>query len=271
MAAVVLLAMTAVAGSVLNFWNEKNKIHNLAQNALDRGLDAEKHEAWATADIHYVDAAQFAERYSQNAWGRLTRMSTFQELGNVLNGKRSLLEWPRSLEEIKALAWAKSKVAKRHERSRIEADNLFEAADSLRFRLLLGEDKELVQVFEDLQKSLAPFYVLKNEDWTRLNTNLSLLDKSRRERLLSEVNEILFLWIAEIDESLESAPDSRARNHLSPDGDPVGKALTICNKALVWVEPKEPWLAMVEWIKRHQSTREAGPDRRSRSASRCPP
>ena len=109
------------------------------------------------------------------------------------------------------------------------------------------------------KKLLAPFYVLKNEDWTRLNLQLNLLNKARRERLLNEVNEVLFLWIAEIDESLESAPDSKARTHLSPDGDPVGKALMICNKALVWVEPREPWLAMVEWLKRHQTGRRLAP------------
>ena len=58
---------------------------------------------------------------------------------------------------------------------------------------------------------------------------------------MNEVNEVLFLWIAQIDESLDSAPDSKSRNHLSPDGDPVGKALDdFCEKALVWVEPREP-------------------------------
>ena len=54
-----------------------------------------------------------------------------------------------------------------------------------------------------------PLLVLKNEDWTRLNPNLSMLDQNRQERLLSEVNELLFLWIAEIDESLESRRRSR--------------------------------------------------------------
>ena len=254
MAAVVCVALTAIAGSVLNFWNERNKTYNLCQNALEQGQDAFNNDDFATADIHYDAAIQVADRYSQNPWGHLLRMRSFHELGDLLDGKRSLLEWPASLDEIKALAQEKSQLAKRHERMRVEADDLFDAADSLRFRLLLGEGKELVQVFGDLQKTLAPFFVLQREDWTKLNPNLSVLDKNRRERLKSEVNELLFLWIAEIDESLESAPDATFGRDLPDDQGPVEKALSICEKALVWVEPKEPWLAMSDWIKRHQAT-----------------
>ena len=84
-----------------------------------------------------------------------------------------------------------------------------------------------------------------------------MLDQNRRERLLSEVNELLFLWIAQIDESLESNPDSSDNNRVPSDRGAAAKALLICNKALVWVEPKEPWLAMVERIKRHQARRGA--------------
>ena len=253
MAAVVLLASTAVAASVLNFWNERNKNYNLVQNELDRGWDANEKRDFAAAKVHYDDAAQLAERYSQNAWGHLTRLRNFSDLGNLLHDKGKSLEWPRSLEEIKALAWEKSKLAERHERTRIEADSLFETADSLRFRLNLGEGKELVNAFEDLQRALAPFFVLKNEDWTKLNPTLSMLDQKRRERLLIEVNELLFLWIAKIDESLELMPDSRDKDGLLSNRGAAATALLICNKALVWVEPKKPWMAMVALIKRHQA------------------
>ncbi len=72
-----------------------------------------------------------------------------------------------------------------------------------------------------------------------------------------EVNELLFLWIAEIDESLESNPDTKDKNGVLSNRGADAKALLIGNKALVWVEPKEPWLAMVERIKRHQARRDA--------------
>ena len=257
MAAIILLALTAVAASVLNFWNERNKNYNLVQDELDTGWTAHEKREYAAAKIHYAAAAQLAERYSQNAWRHVTRLKNFSELVNLLKVKRIALEWPRSLEEIKALAWEKSNLAERHEQTRIEADALFETAESLRFRLLLGEEEELVKVFEDLQRALAPFFVLKNEDWTKRNPTLSMLDKSRQDRLLIEVNELLFLWIAEIDDSLEFTPDRGDKNEALSDRGAAAKALRICDKALVWVEPKEPWQAMVELIKRHQARRAA--------------
>jgi eukaryotic-like serine/threonine-protein kinase len=257
MSAIVVLALTAVAASVLNVWNERSKNDSLIQIKLDGGWAAEEKRDFVAAKIHYDAAAQLAERYPQNVWGHLTRMRDLSDLGNLWNDKGKVLRWPKNLEEIKALAWGKSKLAERHELTRIDADTLFDAAESLRFRLLLGEGKELVQVFEDLQAALVPFYVLKNDDWTKLDHTLSLLDENRRERLLIEVNELLFLWIAEIDESLESSPDVRGKDEVRSDRGAAAKALLICNKALVWVEPKLPWLAMVELIKQTQSQRGA--------------
>jgi eukaryotic-like serine/threonine-protein kinase len=274
LAAVVLVALTAVAGSVLNFWNEGNKNYNVVESELDKGLYAEEHKDFSAAKIHYDGAAELAGRYSQNAWKHLTQVKNLSDLGNLFNEKRRVLEWPKSLEELKALAWEKSKLAERYERARIDADALFEAADSLRFRLLLGEGKELVKVFEDLQAALAPFFVLKNEDWTKLNPTLSLLDDHRRKRLLIEVNELLFLWIAQIDETLESTPDSSDKMRVPTDRDPVAKALLICKKALVWVEPEEPWLAMVERIKRlevrHNTSLSPAPRPRAARAGQPP-
>ncbi len=250
-AAVVLVAVAAVAGSVLSFWNENTKIYNRCQAALDKGLDAERSGDFATAKIHFDDAAQFADGYSQTAWGHLTRLTPLTELGSIFIENRKSVERPRNLEEMKFVAREKSHLAERHERTRRKADTLFEAAGSLRFRLLLGEGTELVQLFEDLQQALAPFSVLKNEDWTKRDHNLSLLDRDRRERLLNEVNELLFLWIAEIDESMDSAPAAE-KSRGPHDRDAVETALLICEKALLWVEPKDPWLAMMERIKRHQ-------------------
>ncbi len=158
---------------MLNFWNERNKNYNLVQIELERGLDADLKRDFAAAKIHYDAAAQLAERYSQNAWGYLTRLRNLSELGNLLNDKVKSARVAQESRGNQSSRLEKSKLAERHEQTRIEADALFEAADSLRFRLLLGEGKELVQVFEDLQAALAPFYVLKNEDWTKLDHTLS--------------------------------------------------------------------------------------------------
>ena len=87
-----------------------------------------------------------------------------------------------------------------------KADELFRAADHLRFRLLLDEGSELTQATVDLQKVLAPFFVLENSNWTELPHTMPLLDANRRVRLINDVNELLFLWMAAIDESAGDSP-----------------------------------------------------------------
>ncbi len=84
---------------------------------------------------------------------------------------------------------------------------------------------------------------------------MGILDQDRRQRLLIEVNELLFLWVASIDELLDSRSQGSYENTLAEDRDPVARALSICNRALVWVEQKGPWLAMVARLRKHQSTR----------------
>ena len=95
--------------------------------------------------------------------------------------------------------------------------------------------------------------MLKNEDWTKLDHTLALLDQDRRQRLLIEVNELLFLWVAKIDELLDSRPEPSDQKTRREDPDPVSSALAICNRALVWVEPKDPWLAMAARLRKHQA------------------
>ena len=114
-----------------------------------------------------------------------------------------------------------------------------------------------------------PFYVLKNEDWTKLDTNLTLLDQdSPGTALDARSTSSCFSGWPKL--TTRSSPEpTAARNDRQPDRDPVAKALKICEKALVWVEPKEPWLALVE---RDQATStHAGlrPVAGTRSASRC--
>ena len=127
---------------------------------------------------------------------------------------------------------------------RHDADALFQAADGLRFRLLLGERNELRQATTDLQEKLAPFYVLANPDWTKLGHTLDLLDDARRNRLLVEVNELLFLWMAAIHESVGLASDGNPGQRVTEEQKALASAVTICERALNWVEPKGPWRAL---------------------------
>ena len=274
-AAFVLLAAMVAAVATASVLNDRLKDKRLYRLEYKKGLEAYENGEFSSARIHYQAAADLAKRYSQNTWSRLLnlKLANIRDLGALLSDKPDDLDVPDRAEKIEARAKAddldvpdraeeieahaneKIKLAERNEKTRNDADALLAAANSLRFRLHLGEGNELVSVFQDLQQALEPFYVLKNDDWTKLEHTWALLDQDRRQRLLIEVNELLFLWVASIDELLDSRSQGSYENTLAEDRDPVARALSICNRALVWVEQKGPWLAMVARLRKHQSTR----------------
>ncbi|HEX3447879.1 MAG TPA: protein kinase [Isosphaeraceae bacterium] len=255
-AAVILLAAMAAAVASASVLNDRSKDHRVIRLEYRKGLDAYDNGDFPSAKIHYQAAADLADRYSQNTWGRLFRLkiTNIRELGALLTDKVDEIAVPDRVDEIHDHALEKIKLAERNDKTRSDADALFAAANGLRFRLHLGEGNELISVFEDLQRALEPFFVLKNEDWTKLDPILALLDQDRRQRLLIEVNELLFLWVANIDELLDSRPEPSDQKTEREDSDPVSSALAICNRALVWVEPKDPWLAMAARLRKHQAT-----------------
>ena len=61
---------------------------------------------------------------------------------------------------------------------------------------------------------------------------------------MSEVNELLFLWIAAIDEGLASSLDAADQARAERDKQLIEKAMAICDGALVWARPRGPWLAL---------------------------
>ena len=77
---------------------------------------------------------------------------------------------------------------------------------------------------------------------------------------MTEVNELLFLWMVRIDERLDSLPDPRDKKAVVADREAVETALKICKKALVWVEPREPWVAMVARFKAQEARRKGAAD-----------
>src|SRR5205823_1789070 len=83
---------------------------------------------------------------------------------------------------------------------------------------------------------LKPFFVLKNANWTTRN-ELTLLDDARRDRLVREVNELLFLWIVALDHACDQAPPPLAALMMK-------EARDGCDKALVFARPKGPWQAL---------------------------
>jgi serine/threonine protein kinase/Tfp pilus assembly protein PilF len=131
-----------------------------------------------------------------------------------------------------------AKLAEQTGAKRAAADRLFAAAIPLRFRLT-GFCGDLKSARDELLKVLKPFYVLENPDWTTIS-DLTLLDNARRQRLVREVNELLFLWIIAIDRNLDdSAPAG---------GEAAQRALSSCERAMTFAEPPGqppgPWAAL---------------------------
>jgi tetratricopeptide (TPR) repeat protein len=253
-AAVILLAATAVAAAVLNFRNERARDAREIKQKFDDGRNAFNKGDFHAAKIYLDEARQLAARHSHNSWEYVQNINSFRDFARLFTVKLQELESPLNVDELGLLAQQKSQLAARIDKTRSAADTFFREADALRFRLQLGEGDELIRTFRDVQESIAPFFVLRNEDWTKLEHTLNLLDPDRLERLLVEVNELLFLWVAQIDELVESS--SGLRNTGGPeDADPISSALAICDKALVWAEPKGPWHAMVRRLKLRQSSR----------------
>ena len=219
---------------------------DMGQEALDRG-------DYSAAKARFDAAASVAERSSQTPWSYLVKFNDFRQIGGQLRSKYREFKSAETPEEMRALALEKSKLAERTGLVHQKADLLFQAADHLRFRLLLDEGSELTEATLDLQKVLAPFFVLENPNWTQLPHTMALLDADRQLRLVSNVNELLFLWMAAIDESAVDSPQLRLAAGSNDGKDLLAPALTLCDRALVWVNPPAPWVALSARLRASQA------------------
>ncbi|MDR3635820.1 MAG: protein kinase [Isosphaeraceae bacterium] len=128
-----------------------------------------------------------------------------------------------ALRSLHTEAEARQRDVDETQNARARADGLFRLIEPLRFRLITG--KELKSIGPELQRTLEPFHVLSRSDWNRL-PDFERLDPPRRARLLDEVNELLFLWVWASDPH---------------DAEGRASALALCDRALLFAEPKGPW------------------------------
>ncbi len=148
----------------------------------------------------------------------------------------SLVSGHNGFEEMYRQARNESNLSGQTGAQRAAADRLFSAAKPLRFRLIdfCGElptaTRELLTLFD------KPFFVLKNENWTKI-PDLDLLDVRRRERLSHEVNELLFMWVVALDRSCDEATTQAAM-------ETVSRAVGYCDQAMVFAQPSGPWAAL---------------------------
>jgi serine/threonine protein kinase/Tfp pilus assembly protein PilF len=251
-AAALLVTISALLVAGLAVLLERSKQLAILNERYEKGLEALKNRDYSAAKEHFDAANDLAGSFEISPRGILARLTDLPSIGSQLRDRWQQLRTGRGLDEIKANAPFKAGLAERSGRVRDDADALFRAADGLRFRLLLGESKELVQASRKLQKNLEPFYVLANPHWTNLEHTLNLLDKDRHDRLVVEVNELLFLWIAAIDESVGAVSEPSEGNQAAEEKKALDNAVAICQRALNWVEPPGPWRALKARLESHR-------------------
>jgi serine/threonine protein kinase/Tfp pilus assembly protein PilF len=111
---------------------------------------------------------------------------------------------------------------------RNKADRVFDIGERLRFSLLhFSADRK--DVSRSVEVALAEFSIPDDPDWMR-RPDLSLLDATQRQALINQANELLFLWVV-------VALDREG----SVDRAEIRRAATICDAAVAFATPVEPW------------------------------
>ncbi len=132
------------------------------------------------------------------------------------------------LADLQSLARQKFRLAGDYKRIRKLADTLFRRSEVLRLQLL-GLGDIVGDPSEAVEQTLAPFYVLKRDDWLT-RPEISQLDEKRRTRLIGEINDLLFFWAINL-EHLDNPRSDR-------------KVLELCDRALAFAEHQGPWEAL---------------------------
>ena len=113
---------------------------------------------------------------------------------------------------------------------RDKTDRLFRVGERLRFSLL-GFEGDGRTACKQVQSALAPFSIPDDPAWVG-QKSIGLLDRPRRDRMIGEVNELLFLWVFAMDREWHGDP-AAAR-----------QAIRICDVALASAPAVGPWRAM---------------------------
>ena len=158
--AAVLLALGLAGFVALNARAARDTLGSNVRHEWKQGVESEAAELYVQAQQHYATAERLASGAS-------------------------------SLQDLKRQAHFRALGAATAVRSLADAERFFAAAEPLRLSLL-GLDADRNPRVPSLDAALAPFFVLKNPDWTD-RTELVPLGPKRKARLIREVHELLFL------------------------------------------------------------------------------
>jgi eukaryotic-like serine/threonine-protein kinase len=255
MAAAILITVSVVLVAALGFLLARSEDYDILKGEDNDGTLAFEKGDYATAKMHFDRIDQFAGRVDLDVWERISKHKNLGEMIGKLWDRIGDLHFTYDLEEIRQSARERAKVSERQDQAEISAEALFEKADDLRFRLLLPERDDLPQASLELQNVLAPFRVLTSPDWTVVDKKslkvLTIFEQQTQDRLKTEVNELLFLWIVAINEELPARLDLADKARAKEDEEVIEKALVICDRALTWAQPKGPWLALKARLETH--------------------
>jgi tetratricopeptide (TPR) repeat protein len=255
-AAAVLVAGTAILAAYVNFQFERYERYLEADNSYKEGVAALDRGAFNEAGIWFDNAAAHVRRSERDALRNLLRWQSLMGFGGKLRRKLELLWTSPPLAELESGIQLKSALCNKISTTRAQAQALIDASESLRFRLIgMGED--LPAAVQELGRLLAPFYVLNTQkEWDNLDYIWEQLDRDQRARLRHEINELLFLWVAGIEDALRRQVDPPTARGRHEDLPVIDEALRVCDRATSFAERKGPWLALRALLEAHRE--EAG-------------
>lgn len=205
LACAALLATAAVVGTTLSDARVDRLQRSTEVKTLFQGGDAaEKDHKFDTAAAQFLAALKLAE------------------------GHPELIEDFEEARKRRAVALNKQQA---HEK----AEALFAKAEPLRFRLF-GFGGEAGPAHQELDKTLAPFYVLDNPEWAEAS-DPKLLDPRTRARLIEEVDGLLFLGALDTLRRVRAPKTPEERLALL-------KAILKCDRAMRGSPAAGPWLAL---------------------------
>ena len=151
--------------------------------------------------------------------------------------------WP-GLRALRQAALDLSERAHESDAIRKQADTFSRDADPMRFHLL-GFGGDAASASLDLEAALAPFGVLQDANWFRRD-RLGRLDEPRRDRLIEEVNELLFIWLFAVgrdrqgDREMGAVPSGSATGRWSSSSRAPPGTTCATGGAVRWANSRAP-------------------------------
>ncbi|WP_435017637.1 protein kinase domain-containing protein [Tundrisphaera sp. TA3] len=191
----LVLALVALAITSIRARDERGRVGEIVRHKLADGVQWMAREEYQRAD------------------------ASFETVEQLTRGQPTLARQFQDARAHRALARQTGEVRSR-------ADALARAASGLRRRLIGPADAG-----PEVEALLRPFDVQAEPVWSR-SADLDQLDGPRRDRLVRDVDEVLFLYAA----SLDPGDEAEAR-----------RSVALCDRALKFTPAAGPWRALKAW------------------------